>query len=78
MQFHVKTNAKHKFDETLWPGGEHPLKVLPQAIEPEVDNFLYENAKFWYKMAGHHFEEILRVRGEAGRMEDQGRFNILF
>ena len=47
MQFHVKTNAKHTFDETLWPGGGHPLKVLPQAIEPEVDNVLYENAKIW-------------------------------
>ena len=58
--------------------GGHPLKVLPQAIEPEVDNFHYENANFGNEMAGHHFEEILRVRGEAGRMEDQGRFNILF
>ena len=58
--------------------GGHPLKVLPQAIEAEVDNFLYENANFGNEVAGHNFEEILRVRGEAGRMEDQGRFNILF
>ena len=30
------------------------------------------------EMAGHNFEEILRVRGEAGRMEDQGRFITYF
>ena len=47
MQFPVKTNAKNTFDETLWPGGDTLSKYSPQAIEPEVDNFLYENAKFW-------------------------------
>ena len=78
MQLHVKTNAKHTFDETLWPGGDTLSKYSPRRLSQKWTISFMKMQNFGNEMAGHHFEEILRVRGEAGRMEDQGRFNILF
>jgi len=78
MQFRVKTNTKHTFAETLRPGGLTLSKYSPRRLSQKWTISIMKMQNFGNEMAGHNFEEILRVRGEAGRMEDQGRFNILF
>ena len=74
----MKTKATHTFDETLWPGGDTLSKYSPRRLSPKWKMSFMKMQKIDNEMTGHNFEEILRVRGEAGRMDDQGRFNILF
>ena len=58
--------------------GGTPSQSSPRRLSQKWTISFMKMQNFGNEMTGHNFEEILRVRGEAGRMEDQGRFNILF